>query len=145
MTWVWKYNEESRLQIGTSLDCACICSRATLHFRQNLPFTRPWSTQSCSTAVRRGCWPKGRRTNFSYLRESFSERYAKIENGVTGGGTTTNSIKRQPECPKCHEDKNHMIRRPKDLLQKALFRAKPNVRRNQGRPKSRWADGVEQR
>jgi hypothetical protein len=36
----------------------------------------------------------------------------------------------------------HMIRRPKDLPQKALFRAKPNGRRNEGRPKSRWADGV---
>jgi hypothetical protein len=36
----------------------------------------------------------------------------------------------------------HMIRRPKELPQKALFRAKPNGRRNQGRPKSRWADGV---
>jgi hypothetical protein len=36
----------------------------------------------------------------------------------------------------------HMIRRPGDLPQKTLFRAKPNGRRNQGRPKSRWADGV---
>jgi hypothetical protein len=36
----------------------------------------------------------------------------------------------------------HMIRRPEDLPKKALFRAKPNERRNQGRPKSRWADGV---
>jgi hypothetical protein len=36
----------------------------------------------------------------------------------------------------------HMIRRPEDLPQKALFRAKPNGRRNQRRPKSRWADGV---
>jgi hypothetical protein len=36
----------------------------------------------------------------------------------------------------------HMIRRPEDLPQKALSRAKPNRRRNQGRPKSRWADGV---
>jgi hypothetical protein len=36
----------------------------------------------------------------------------------------------------------HMIRRPEDLPQKALFRAKPNGRRNQGRPKSRWVDGV---
>jgi hypothetical protein len=36
----------------------------------------------------------------------------------------------------------HMIRRPEDLPQKALFRAKPIERRNQGRPKSRWADGV---
>jgi hypothetical protein len=36
----------------------------------------------------------------------------------------------------------HMIRRPEDLTQKALFRAKPNGRTNQGRPKSRWADGL---
>jgi hypothetical protein len=36
----------------------------------------------------------------------------------------------------------HMIRRPEDLPQKTLFRAKPNARRNQGRPKSRWVDGV---
>jgi hypothetical protein len=36
----------------------------------------------------------------------------------------------------------HMIRRPEELPQKALLRAKPNGRRNQGRPKSRWADGV---
>jgi hypothetical protein len=33
----------------------------------------------------------------------------------------------------------HMIRRPEDLPQKALFRAKPIGRRNQGRPESRWA------
>jgi hypothetical protein len=31
----------------------------------------------------------------------------------------------------------HMIRRPEDLPQKALFRAKPNARRNQGRPGGR--------
>jgi hypothetical protein len=36
----------------------------------------------------------------------------------------------------------HMIRRPEDLPQKALFRAKPNGRKYQERPKSRWADGV---
>jgi hypothetical protein len=36
----------------------------------------------------------------------------------------------------------HMIRKPEDLPQKALFRAKPNGRRNQGRPKSRWANRV---
>jgi hypothetical protein len=36
----------------------------------------------------------------------------------------------------------HMIRKPEDLPQKTLFRAKPNGRRNQGGPKSRWADGV---
>jgi hypothetical protein len=32
----------------------------------------------------------------------------------------------------------HMIKRPKDLPQKALFRAKPNGERSQGRLKSRW-------
>jgi hypothetical protein len=31
----------------------------------------------------------------------------------------------------------HMIRRPEDQPQKALFRAKLNGRRNQGRPKSK--------
>jgi hypothetical protein len=36
----------------------------------------------------------------------------------------------------------HMIRRSKDLPHKAQFRAKPNERRNQGRPKSSRADGV---
>jgi hypothetical protein len=35
----------------------------------------------------------------------------------------------------------HMIRRPENQPQKAPFRAKPNGRRNQGRPKSRWLDG----
>jgi hypothetical protein len=35
----------------------------------------------------------------------------------------------------------HMIRRPEDLTQKALFGAKPNGRRNHGRPKSRWRMG----
>jgi hypothetical protein len=38
---------------------------------------------------------------------------------------------------------DHMIRRIEDLPQKALFRAKPNRRRNKGRPKSRRADGVQ--
>jgi hypothetical protein len=37
---------------------------------------------------------------------------------------------------------DHMIRRPEDLPQKVLFRAKSIGRRNQGRPRSRWADGV---
>jgi hypothetical protein len=36
----------------------------------------------------------------------------------------------------------HMVRRPEDLPQKALFRVKPNKRRNQERLKSIWADGV---
>jgi hypothetical protein len=34
----------------------------------------------------------------------------------------------------------HMIRRPENLLQRAIFKAKPNGRTR--REKSRWADGV---
>jgi hypothetical protein len=74
MTWVLKYNKEFTLQIGASSDCANICSRATFHAREKSAFTRPWSTQSCSTAVRRGCWPKERRINCLNLRGRFSER-----------------------------------------------------------------------
>jgi hypothetical protein len=59
----------------------------------------------------------------------------KIEMVCTGGGTTMNLIKSlSAQMP-------YMSRR-QDLPQKALFRAKPNGRRNQGRLKSRWADGV---
>jgi hypothetical protein len=36
----------------------------------------------------------------------------------------------------------HMIRRPEELPQRALFRAKPKGKRNQGRPKSWWAEEV---
>jgi hypothetical protein len=36
----------------------------------------------------------------------------------------------------------YMIRRLEDLPQKATFRAKPNGRRNQRKPKSRWTDGL---
>jgi hypothetical protein len=36
----------------------------------------------------------------------------------------------------------HMIRGTEDLPQRVLFRAVLEGRRNQGRPKSRWADGV---
>ena len=36
----------------------------------------------------------------------------------------------------------HMIRRPEGLPQKAIFIARPQGTRRQGRPKARWADGV---
>jgi hypothetical protein len=36
----------------------------------------------------------------------------------------------------------HMIRRPEDLPQKAVFIAKPQGTRRHGRPRSRWAVGV---
>jgi hypothetical protein len=39
-------------------------------------------------------------------------------------------------------DARHMIRSAEDLPQRALFKHVPEGSRNQGRPKSRWADGV---
>jgi hypothetical protein len=36
----------------------------------------------------------------------------------------------------------HMMRGAKDLPQRALYRALPEGTRNQRRPKSRWAEGV---
>jgi hypothetical protein len=91
-----------------------------------------------------------RRTNCSYLRGRCSERYAARKSKMvsTGEGTTTNS--REFDSPNVLNVTKtnrlryagHMIRRPEDLPQKALFRATPNERKNQGRPKSRWADGV---
>jgi hypothetical protein len=41
MTPMNDVTNESRLQIGTSLDCTNICGRATFHARQNSSFTRP--------------------------------------------------------------------------------------------------------
>jgi hypothetical protein len=108
MMWVWKYNEESRLQIEASLDCANICSRAPFHARQNSPFTRPWTSQSFSTAVRRGCWPKGRRTNCLYLRGRFSERYAAPKSKMVLQEKVQPRTRERvwhPKWPKCHEDK----------------------------------------
>jgi hypothetical protein len=127
-----------------------ICSRASFHARQNSPFTRPWSAQSCSTALRRGCWPKGRRTNCSYLRGRFSGRYAAPKSKMVSTGEDNHELEIEFDTPNTLNDTKtsklryagHMIRRPEDLPQKALFRAKPIGRRNQGRPKSRWADGL---
>jgi hypothetical protein len=82
------------------------------------------------------------------FERSFSERYAARKSKMvsTGKGTTTNSIKRLTALNVTKTSRlrytGHMIRRPEDLPQRALFRAKPNGRRNQGKPKSRWADGV---
>jgi hypothetical protein len=79
------------------------------------------------------------------------ERYGvrKSKMVSTRGGTITSSIKSLPARMPQNETKTsrlryagHMIRRPEDLPQKVLFRAKPNGRRKQRRPKSRWADGM---
>jgi hypothetical protein len=37
---------------------------------------------------------------------------------------------------------DHMIRIPADLPQKAQFRAQPYGRKNQGKPKFRWVNGM---
>jgi hypothetical protein len=75
----------------------------------------------------------------------FSERYAARKSKMvsTGEGTTTNSINSLKALNVTKTSRlryagaGHMIRRPEDLPQKALFRVKPNGRRNQGRPKSK--------
>jgi hypothetical protein len=155
MTWVWKYSKESRLQTGASSDCENICGRATFHARQNSLFTRSWSVQSCSTAVKRGCWPKKRSANCSYLRGRLSERCAARKSKMV---STCRHHKRRynHELDKEFDSPNvlnitktsrlryasHMARRLEDLQQRALCRVKPNGRRNQRRPKSSWADGV---
>jgi hypothetical protein len=87
--------------------------------------------------VRRGCWPKGRRTNCSYLRGT-------IENGVCRK-RSNHELDKEFNSPNALNltktsrlrYARHMIRRPEDLPQKALFRVKLIGRRNQGRPKSR--------
>jgi hypothetical protein len=69
---------------------------------------------------------------------------------VSTGGETTHELDKEfnsPNAPNVTKTSRlryagHMISRPEDLPQKVLFRAKPNGRINQGRPKSRWADGV---
>jgi hypothetical protein len=38
----------------------------------------------------------------------------------------------------CYAGQGHMMRRPEDLPQKAIFIAKPHGTRRQGRPRSRW-------
>jgi hypothetical protein len=83
-------------------------------------------------------WVLTKKTNCSYLRGRFSRRSYNHE------------LEREFDSPNAINVTNtsrlhyagHMIRRPEDLPQKTLFRAKHNGRRNQGRPKSWWADGV---
>jgi hypothetical protein len=63
----------------------------------------------------------------------------------SGGGTTTKF--NSPNASNITELSSmryagQMIKRPKNLPQRTLFRAKLNERRNQGRPKSRWVDGI---
>jgi hypothetical protein len=71
----------------------------------------------------------------------------KIENGVYRRRYNHELDKNSPNALNVTKTRRlryagHMIRRSKELPQKALFRAKPNRRRNQGKLKSRGADGV---
>jgi hypothetical protein len=121
--WLWHLsysacgNHTLRVEItpyvNKSHSCVLKSHFAFRNYNRACVHNRPWSAQSCSTAVRRECWPKGRRTNCSHSRERFSERYAARKSKMvsTGGGTNTNSIKSlTAECPKCHEDKQIVLR-----------------------------------
>jgi hypothetical protein len=83
---------------------------------------------------------KKKENQLPFLKGRFTERYAarksKIES--TGEGITTNSLN-SPNALNFTKTSRfryagNIIRRPEDIPQKALFRAKPNRRRNQGRP-----------
>jgi hypothetical protein len=75
----------------------------------------------------------------------------KIENGVYRRRYNYSRIRSrervwQPECSKCHEDKQIALRWSHDQktrrpTTKNFIQSQPNGRKNQGRPKSRWADG----
>jgi hypothetical protein len=88
-----------------------------------------WTPDTCGL-------PKRRRSNCSYLRERFSERYAACKSKMvsTGEGTTTNSIEsltaRMPL----------MSWRQVDCGTLVTWSEDPKT--YQGRPKSRWADGA---
>jgi hypothetical protein len=92
-----------------------------------------------------------RRTDCSYLRERFSERnkirFSENRKGVYRRryNHELDNVINSPNALNFTKTSRfpyagNIIRRPEDLPQKTLFRAKPNGRRNQGRPKSRWAD-----
>jgi hypothetical protein len=136
-----------RLQIGASSDCANICSRATFHARKKFTnhktLIRPVLLYGSETWVltkreenqllvferkvlRTICGPKIE--NGVYSRRNNHELDKEIDSPNALSVTKRSSLRYA----------GHMIRRPEDLPQKA----KPNGRRNQGRPKSRWADVV---
>jgi hypothetical protein len=131
MTWVWKYNEESRLQIGASFQ-----SFVTPDKIHHSP--RPWSAQSPVLLYGSETWVLTKREeNQLLVYERKVHRMIcgpKIENGVY------RSRRYNHECDKEFNTQNaltvmkisrlhyagHMIRRPEDLPLKVLFRAKPN-------------------
>jgi hypothetical protein len=126
---IWIYNEESRLQVGASSDCANIYGRATFDARQNLPFTRP-----CET------WMLAKREENQLL--VFERKVLrticgpKIENGVYMR-RYNHELDNEFKSPNALN-----VRSPDNLPHKALFTAKPIGMRNQGSPKSSWANGV---
>jgi hypothetical protein len=109
----------------------CFCSRATFHARhktlireenQLLVFERNVLRTICGPKIENGV-----------CRRRFNHELDKEFKNPNALNVTKTSRLRYA---------GHMIRRPEDLPQKALFKAKPIGMRNQGRPKSRWVDGV---
>jgi hypothetical protein len=89
---------------------------------QLLVFEREVLRTICAPKVEKGVY--WRRYNFELSRE-FNSPY--VVNVVK-----TNILRYA----------GHMIRRPEDLPQKAILIARPHETRRQGRPRSRWANGV---
>jgi hypothetical protein len=88
--------------------------------------------QCCWKAVKLGCWQKGKRTDYSPLRGRFSARYMALVKFWTRHWVQEHKLRYA----------EHVIRSAEDLLQRALFRAMPEGRRNQERLKSSWVDSV---
>jgi hypothetical protein len=91
--------------------------------------------------VRRGCWPKGRTINCSYLRGRFSEQYAVYRrryNHELDKDFNSPNVLNVTKTSRLRYS-GHMIRKLEELPQKVRFRSKLNERTNQGRSKSRWA------
>jgi hypothetical protein len=84
-----------------------------------------------------GIWEKsflnGPKIENGVYRRRYNHEFDKAFNSTNALNVTKTSRLRYA---------GHMIRRPKDLPKRALFKAKPNGRRNKERPKSRWVDGA---
>jgi hypothetical protein len=83
--------------------------------------------------VRRECCVCGPKIEHGFYRRRYNHELDREFNSPNALNVTKTNRLRYA---------GHMIRRPEDLPQKALFRAKFNEKTNQGRPKSRWVDGV---
>jgi hypothetical protein len=124
------------------LEREVVCGRATFHAKQNSPFTRPVLLYGSETWV----LTKGEENQLHVFERKVLRTICgpKIENGINKWRyneldkefNSPNNVNVTKTSRLCYA--GHMIRRPEDLPQKALFRAISNGRRNQGRPKSSW-------